>query len=57
MLTLAWMWIYNKERPYSSLGYRSPVRFMESRLGPGDFPTLLKDHVICYKSLVLSVVN
>jgi len=57
MLTLAWMWIYNNERPHSSLGYRSPVKFLESRLGPGDFPTLQKDENVCYKSLVLSVAN
>ena len=57
MLTLAWMWIYNNVRPHSSLGYRSPVKFLESRLGPGDFPTLQKDENLCFKTLVLNVAN
>ena len=42
-LTQAWMWIYNNERPHSSLGHIPPVKFLEKRQGPGAFPTLQKD--------------
>ena len=42
-LTQAWMWIYNNERPHSSLGHMPPVKFLEKRQGPGAFPTLQKD--------------
>ena len=28
LLTQAWMWIYNNERPHSSLGYLTPMQFL-----------------------------
>jgi putative transposase len=28
----AWMWRYNNERPHSSLGWKSPIDFMQERL-------------------------
>jgi putative transposase len=28
LVTHAWMWIYNNERPHSSLGYRAPIDFL-----------------------------
>jgi len=28
MMTHAWMWVYNNERPHSSLGYMSPRKFL-----------------------------
>jgi putative transposase len=28
----AWLWIYNNVRPYSSLGYVTPVAFLNERV-------------------------
>ena len=54
----AWLWMYNNERPHSSLGYKSPVRFLNDRLeGCGAFPTFIQNRQYDWKSLVLNVTN
>lgn len=58
MMGQAWMWMYNNERPHSSLGYKSPVRFLNERLeGNGAFPTFIQNRQYDWKSLVLNVTN
>jgi putative transposase len=38
----AWLWMYNNERPHSSLGYKSPVLFLNEHLeGCGAFPKFI----------------
>jgi putative transposase len=42
-ITLAWMWMYNNERPHSALGYLPPYVFLSKHSRLPDFPTLQKD--------------
>lgn len=56
-LTQAWMWIYNNERPHSSLGYRTPRGFLEWRGGREPVPRLEKDPDLCFKSLITNVAS
>jgi putative transposase len=53
--THAWMWTYNNERPHSSLGWKTPIRFMQERLRGYAPPTFLHDQENTWKSLVLNV--
>lgn len=55
--TYAWMWTYNNERPHSSLGWRTPVDFMQERLQGCALPTFLHDQDKTWKSLVLNAPN
>lgn len=57
MLTQAWMWIYNNDRPHSSLGYVPPSRFLEKRMGDQQYPTYQKDEDICYDLLIQNVAS
>jgi putative transposase len=57
VLSHAWMWIYNNERPHKSLGYKTPVGFMQERLRSYASPTFLHDKEIEWKSLILSATN
>lgn len=53
----AWMWMYNNERPHSSLGYKPPVAFLDERLQGYAFPTFIQNHQFNWKNLVLNVSN
>lgn len=57
ILTQAWMWIYNNQRPHSSLGYRTPRGFLEWRHGCEPVPTLQKNPDLCFKSLITNVAS
>ena len=64
-ITYAWMWIYNNERPHSSLGYKTPIQFMLKYgklhfhpCGQSEFPTFQHDNDNeSLKSLVLNTPN
>jgi putative transposase len=49
LLTQAWMWVYNNERPHSALGYRTPSQFLlkygkpHHPLSGVEFPTFQQD--------------
>lgn len=53
----AWMWVYNNQRPHSSLGYKPPVAFLEERLRGYAPPMFLKDHRFDWNDLILNVIN
>jgi putative transposase len=53
----AWMWIYNNQRPHSSLGYKPPVAFLDERLQGYAFPTFIQNHTFDWNSLVLNITN
>lgn len=57
LFTQAWIWMYNNVRPHKSLGYQSPVSFLQLRLQGSAFPTPLKDQESNWKSLVLNASN
>ena len=57
MLSNAWMWMYNNERPHKSLGYKTPVGFMQERLRSYASPTFLHEKENEWKSLILSATN
>lgn len=57
MLTQAWMWIYNNDRPHSSLGYVPPSRFLEKRMGDQQYPTYQKDEDLSYDLLIQNVAS
>lgn len=57
LLSHAWMWIYNNERPHSSLGYKTPVAFAQERLRGYASSTFLPDQQSDWKSLVLTATN
>lgn len=54
LFTHAWMWVYNNERPHSSLGYRTPTGFMQERLRGSASASFLHDQQYTWKSLVLT---
>ena len=56
-LTQAWLWMYNNERPHVSLGYKSPVDFVQERLRSKAPQTLMCDSNFHWKSLVLTASN
>ena len=59
----AWMWIYNNERPHSSLDYLTPSQFLlkygklHQPLGGVEFPTFQQDAEFTWKSLLLTVTR
>jgi putative transposase len=54
----AWLWMYNNERPHSSLGYKNPVAFLDDRRkGFKAFPSSVQNDSENWKSLVLTVIN
>jgi putative transposase len=58
LMAHAWQWMYNNERPHSSLGYKTPVAFLEERRkGLKAFPTFFHTPEINWKTLVLNVHN
>lgn len=64
MLSHAWMWMYNNERPHSSLNYMSPVGFLlkygnlNNPLKVGiEFPTFQQDEKFTWNSLILGATN
>jgi putative transposase len=62
-LTHAWMWVYNNERPHSSLGYQTPAQFLlkygklHQPLGGVEFPTFQQDDNSSWNSLVLDATK
>jgi len=65
-LTHAWMWIYNNERPHSSLKYHTPTSFLlkygklqQPHHLSRKFPTFQQDNNIKnkWKALVLTATN
>lgn len=56
-LSHAWMWVYNYERPHKSLGYKTPINFLQERLQLYEFPSFLPDQNNQWKSLLLDVTN
>ena len=61
LLTHAWMWSYNNERPHSSLKYHTPVQFMlkygklHQPNSPCEFPTFQHDNINnSLKSIILN---
>lgn len=60
----AWMWMYNNERPHSSLQYLTPHEFLLKygkleQYDPGEFPTFQQDNSNNnqWKSLILDVAS
>lgn len=62
-LTNAWMWVYNNERPHSSLKYHTPVSFLlkygklHLQNGQHEFPTFQQDKNKTWNYLLLSATN
>jgi putative transposase len=56
VFAMAWMWIYNTERPHSSLLYYTPHEFLlkYGKVAEG-FPTFQQDTNYDWKSLLLNV--
>lgn len=57
LLSHAWMWVYNNQRPHKSLRYKPPTKFLQERLQRYAFPTFLPDEGIHWNSLVLNATN
>jgi len=67
LLTNAWMWIYNNERPHSSLGYRTPAQFLlkygklhrmqKSHNDQQEFPTFQQDSDYEWKFILSNVTK
>lgn len=64
LITNAWLWSYNNERPHSSLMYNTPVSFLlkygklhNPQSQVKEFPTFQQDIKINLKSLVLNATN
>jgi putative transposase len=57
MITQAWMWVYNNERPHSALGYLPPTVFLHKHGRLINFPTHQKDNSINYKNLITNVAS
>ena len=55
----AWLWMYNNERPHSSLGYLTPVEFLLKYGKLSEFPTFQQDinNNISWKNLILNVAT
>lgn len=63
VLSHAWQWIYNNQRPHSSLKYHTPNSFL-LKYGklynpqlPTEFPTFQQDIKYQWKSLILDATN
>lgn len=58
MLTQAWMWIYNNERPHDAIGNIPPRLFLERRFCKDQqIPGLLQDVEYSYDSLIKNVAS
>ena len=63
MLASAWMWIYNNERPHSSLLYMTPVQFLlkygklHHPMEGVEFPTFQQDANCSWESIVSNATN
>ena len=57
VMSSAWMWIYNNQRPHKSLGYRSPMDFLKWHQQVEEYPTIEKDDLFDWKMLVENVTN
>ena len=59
MISNAWMWIYNNDRPHSSLQYHTPVSFLfkYGKKYQNVFPTFQQDCNNDWKSLLLNVTE
>ncbi len=63
LLTQAWMWVYNNERPHSSLRYMTPTQFLlkygklHHPLAGVEFPTFQQDANYTWKSILLDATN
>ena len=55
----AWLWMYNNERPHSSLGYLTPVEFLLKYGKLSEFPTFQQDinNNISWENLILNVAT
>jgi putative transposase len=57
-LTKAWVWVYNNERPHSSLGYQTPTVFLlkygkvHHPQRQTNFPTFQQDNNYNWKTLI-----
>jgi putative transposase len=63
-MTQAWMWVYNNERPHSSLGYLTPRGFLLkygdrcNAQGPEEaFPTFQQDETNTWKNIFLTATK
>lgn len=54
---IAWMWIYNNQRPHQTLGYKTPIAFLKDNQKTDWFPSMQKKEQFEWKSLVLSATN
>jgi putative transposase len=54
----AWLWVYNNVRPHSSLGYVTPVAFLNESWNAleGVFPTFIQNAEQNWETLVLNVI-
>jgi putative transposase len=64
LMTQAWMWVYNNERPHGALGYLTPCEFLlkygklhQPFEGGVEFPTFQQDAGFTWNSLVLNDTN
>jgi len=64
LYTRAWMWVYNNERPHSSLGYLTPTEFLlkygklhHPQKDQAEFPTFQQDSNYNWKSLLSNVTK
>lgn len=63
VLSNAWIWIYNNERPHSSLNYHTPNDFLlkygklHLQNSNAEFPTFQQDNNNKWKSLILNVTG
>jgi len=58
----AWMWMYNNERPHSSLNYLTPTNFLRKygkaqQKEKNEFPTLQQDDNNKWEHIILNVAN
>lgn len=56
VLTNAWIWIYNNQRPHGSLGYKSPIKFLHDHQKNVHFPSLQKDEFYEWNTLIETVI-
>jgi putative transposase len=64
LFTRAWMWVYNNERPHSSLGYLTPTQFLlkygrlhNKKFLKEEFPTFQQDSNYDWKTILSNVTN
>lgn len=64
LLTRAWMWVYNNERPHSALGFETPTQFLlkygklhHPKKDEVEFTTFQQDDDYNWKSIVLDANN